>query len=124
MLDPTAIVLQEAPAPAGSAPPGDPAAGQGGSFLFSMLPFVAIIAIFYFLLIAPERKARKKREAMLKQIKKGDKVMTSGGMYGTVAGIQDEVVTLLIAEGVKVRFSRGAIQSVVEVTADAEPAKA
>jgi preprotein translocase subunit YajC len=64
-------------------------------------------------MIGPERKQRKKREAMLAALGKGDKVMTTGGMYGSVAAVQDDVVTLQIADGVRVRFARSSIQSVL-----------
>jgi preprotein translocase subunit YajC len=65
-------------------------------------------------MIVPERKNRRKREEMLAALKKGDKVMTNGGMYATIVGVQDNVVTLQIAEGVRVRFSRQAIQALAE----------
>jgi preprotein translocase subunit YajC len=77
------------------------------------LPLVLCAAVFYFLVIGPERKQRKKREEMLKNVAKGDKVMTTGGMHGTVASLQDDSVTLQIADGVRVRFSRSAIQTVL-----------
>jgi len=74
-------------------------------------------------MIGPERKQRKKREAMLGTLKKGDKVMTTGGMFATVAGIQDDVVTLQVAEGVRMRFTRQAVQTIVSEEAAAEAAK-
>lgn len=83
------------------------------STVMQFLPMIAIFAIFYFVLIGPERKNRKKREAMLAEMKKGDKVMTSAGMYGTIVAIQDKVITLQLDEGVRVRFSRQAIQEVL-----------
>lgn len=79
-----------------------------------VLPYVAIIAIFYFVMIMPERKARKKREAMLSAMKKGDRVMTSSGMYATIASIDGDEITLQIADGVRARFSRQAITQVLD----------
>jgi preprotein translocase subunit YajC len=82
---------------------------DGGGML---LPLLVVIAIFYFLVFGPDRKNRKKREEMLKQIKKGDRVMTTGGMYATVAAVAEDEVTLQIADGVRARFTRAAIQTI------------
>ena len=90
-----------------------PAGGASSPFSGMLLPLVLCAAVFYFLVLAPERKQRKKREQMLKDIGKGDKVMTTGGLYATVAQVQDDVLTLQIAEGVRVRFSRSAVQTIV-----------
>ncbi|MDP6370355.1 MAG: preprotein translocase subunit YajC, partial [Planctomycetota bacterium] len=76
-----------------------------GMFDNMLVPFALIFAIFYFLMIRPEKKNRKKRENMLAELGKGAKVMTSGGLYGTVIQVKDQVVTLQIAEGVRVRYS-------------------
>jgi preprotein translocase subunit YajC len=76
------------------------------------LPMVAIFAIFYFVLIRPERAQRKKREEMLGAMKKGDQVMTTGGMFGTITALNDKDVTLEIADGVRVKFMRQSIQEV------------
>ena len=103
----------QTPAP----PTGDDSPGLFGGM--GMLPLVVIFAIFWFVMIAPERKNRKKREKMLAAMKKGDKVMTSSGMYATVANIQEDVVTLQIADGVRARFSRSSVQTVVEEEAPA-----
>ena len=92
----------------GGAPGGQGATGGGG--LMSWMPLVVIFAIFWFLMIGPERKQRKKREEMLSLLKKGDKVVTNAGIFGQVVQIQDEVVTLQIADGVRIRMSRAAIQ--------------
>ncbi len=80
--------------------------------LMQFAPMIAIFAIFYFVLIRPERAQRKKREEMLSKMQKGDKVMTSGGMYGTIAALSDKEVTLEIADGVRVKFVRQSIQEV------------
>jgi preprotein translocase subunit YajC len=117
-----ALTLQD-PAPGDAAGTSDPAGGAtptGSPWGSLMFPMLLVFAIFYFVMIGPERKARRKREAMLAAVKKGDKVLTTGGMFATVAALQDDVVTLQIDDGVRVRFSRASIQSVVE--ADGEPA--
>jgi preprotein translocase subunit YajC len=100
-------------APASGSAAG-PAPAPSGSPLTSMaMPLVLCAVVFYLLVLGPERKQRKKRDEMLKNIAKGDKVMTTGGLHATVAGIQDDVITLLIADGVRARFARSAVQTVV-----------
>jgi preprotein translocase subunit YajC len=100
-------------APASGSAPG-PAPAPAGSPLTSMaMPLVLCAVVFYLLVLGPERKQRKKRDEMLKNIAKGDKVMTTGGMHATVAGIQDDVITLQIADGVRARFARSAVQTVI-----------
>jgi len=96
--------------PASPTAPAAPESPFGGM----LIPLVLCMVVFYFFMIGPERKQRKKREQMLANLQKGAKVMTSGGMYGTVVQIQDQVVTLQIADGVRVRYALSAIQSVVE----------
>lgn len=88
-----------------------------------LLPMLAIGAIFWFVMIAPERKRRKQRESMISALKKGDKVMTTSGMYGTVAQVQGEVVTLQIADNVRVKFALAAIQGLPDEEAKKGAAK-
>ncbi len=88
--------------------------GMFGSFQDCLIPGLAVMAIFYFILIRPERKKAKAREMMLGAMKKGDKVMTSSGIFGTVAQVQDDVVTVQVADGVRMRFSRAAVQQILE----------
>lgn len=88
--------------------------GNGiGAIAVQILPIVAIGLVFYFLVIAPAGKQRRKQEEMLGGLKKGDRVITSGGIYGTIQSVEGEVVFLKIAENVKVRVTRSAISSVV-----------
>jgi preprotein translocase subunit YajC len=91
--------------------------------LTQFAPLIAVFAIFYFVMIGPERKNRKRREEMLKQLKKGDKVMTSSGMFATVAAIDGDRVTLQIDEGVRARFSRASIQEVLPEEGSSASAK-
>lgn len=95
--------------------------------LTNFLPIIIMFAIFYFLLIRPQQKKAKQRNAMLAAIKKGDKIITIGGMHGTIQELTDDSVTLRIAHNVNVTFDRGAINSVVsassEPAAKSEPAK-
>jgi len=97
------------------APPGG-GQGQGGDMygLVQMAPFVLIFVVFYFLLIRPQQKRAKQQKAFIENLKKGDKVITSGGLYGTITGITDTEVTLEIAEKVRVKVLKGAIASQVK----------
>ena len=88
-------------------------AGGTGAFLVQILPIAAIFAVFYFIVLAPANKQRRKTQQMLSTLKKGDRVVTQGGIYGTVQGVEAEVVYVKIAETVKVKVSRSAITSVV-----------
>jgi preprotein translocase subunit YajC len=82
-----------------------------GNFL---MPILIVMVLFYLIMLGPERKQRKKREEMLAAVKKGDKVMLNSGMYGTVANLADDVVTVQVAEGVRIRFARSSIQTVFD----------
>jgi|CXWL01.1.fsa_nt_gi preprotein translocase subunit YajC len=84
------------------------AAPTGGA-LFQLLPMLLIFVVFWFLLIAPARKRQKQHQALLEALKRGDAVVTSGGIYGEVAAIEGTTVWLKIADNVKIRVSRGAI---------------
>ena len=88
-------------------------AGGGGSGLEAMLPLVLIFIVFYFLLIRPQQKKMKDHKAMLGNIRRGDTVVTGGGITGKVTKVDDEhVVTVEIAKDVKVKVQRGLISSV------------
>lgn len=83
------------------------------ALIANILPIVAIGLVFYFIVIAPANKQRKKTQEMLSSVKKGDRVITSGGIYGTVQGVEAEVVYLKIAENVKVKVTRSSIAGIV-----------
>jgi len=89
------------------------AQGQSPNFLVSMLPFLIIMVLFYFLLIRPKQQEQKKHETMLQSLKKGDRVLTTGGLYGSVVGIKENIVVLKIADNVKAEFQIQSIQAVV-----------
>ncbi len=96
---------------AASSSPG----GGGSSAMFTqILFFAAIFAIFYFLLIRPQQKQKRDRETMLASLKKGDRVVTTGGLYGTITGIEEHKVVLRVADQVKLEFDRSAIARVAE----------
>jgi len=82
--------------------------GQAGG-LTLFLPLILIMVIFYFLMIMPAQRRQKKVNEMLRNLKNGDKVVTSGGIYGTIVGLEDDAVQLRIADQVKIKISRSAI---------------
>ena len=88
------------------------ASGSTGSTILSFLPFVLIFVIFYFLLILPQQKRQKKLKAMLEALKKGDKVVTSSGIWGTITNLGKETVTVQIADNTKIKVQRDHIARV------------
>jgi preprotein translocase subunit YajC len=85
---------------------------QGGGGLAAFVPLILMGVIFYFLLIRPQQKKAKDQRTMLAGLKKGDAVITSGGIHGRVTGLTDTVVTLEIAEKVRVKVQRNFIASI------------
>ena len=79
------------------------------SGLVAILPFVLILVVLYVLMILPAQRRQRKLSAMISALKNGDKVITNGGIYGTVVGLDNESVQLRVAEQVKVRVARSAI---------------
>jgi len=79
------------------------------------LPFVAIIAIFYFLIIRPQNKKQKETQKMLAALKKGDKVVTIGGIHGTIQSVREQSVVVKVDDNTKIEFNRSAISSIVTV---------
>ena len=94
---------------------GAPQGGEGGagSSLFSFLPLVAIIAIFYFLILRPQNRKQKETQKMLSAIKKGDRVVTIGGIHGVIQNVRESTVIIKVDENTKLEFNRGAISGVV-----------
>ena len=97
---------------AAASPPG----GSGGStaLLTQVVFFAAIFGIFYFLLIRPQQRQKREREQMLAAVKKGDRVVTSSGLHGTVTGLNEHTVTLRVDNQVKLEFDRAALGRIVE----------
>jgi preprotein translocase subunit YajC len=90
---------------------GEPSGGAS-SFFASILPLILIFVIFYFLLIRPQQKKQKELRQMLESLKKGDKVITTGGIHGTIEYLSQSTVTLKVADNVKIKVSRGAIAGI------------
>ena len=85
---------------------------QQGSPFGPVILFGGMALLFYFLLIRPQQKKAKEHKALLETLKKGDKVVTAGGMHGKVTSLDDKVVTLEISNGVNVKFNKGFIANV------------
>ncbi len=122
----TCIVFAQSESRTGTAPavegtavtetgaPAEEAASQtcmGGGGIMSFLPMIAIIAIFYFLMIRPQQKQAKLLKKMRSDLKKDDKVVTGGGIHGVITNLKsDDVVTVKIADGVKIDVDRNSLQ--------------
>lgn len=86
--------------------------GQSAGF-GAFVPLIIMFAIFYFLLIRPQQKKAKQHKELLGALKKGDRVVSSGGLHGTVTGLAEDVVTMEIAPKVRVKVSRGSISGFI-----------
>jgi preprotein translocase subunit YajC len=95
------------------------AGGLGAALGSPLVMMVVVMGIFYVMLILPQQRQRKKLQAMLAALKPGDKVITNGGIYGSISGIDGETVILKIADQVKIRVARSAITQ-VEASEDAK----
>jgi len=94
---------------------GNAGAPPGGAGLFiSFIPFIFIFILFYFLLIMPQQKRAKKKKEMIDHLKKGDRVLTSGGIIGTVVALSNKVITLQVSEGTRIKFNRAYVEEMVE----------
>lgn len=89
------------------------AAAGSGSMLMSVLPFGLIILIFYFFIIRPQNKKQKETEKMLAALKKGDKIVTVGGIHGVISSTKEKTVIVKVDDNTKIEFSRAAIATVV-----------
>lgn len=95
-----------------------------GSLISTLVMFGLIIAIFYFLILRPQQKRQKERQKMLEAVKKGDKVVTAGGLHGTVAGLDEKTILLQVSDNVKMKFDRSAVASITrEVETETKDSK-
>ncbi|MHA1601123.1 MAG: preprotein translocase subunit YajC, partial [Alphaproteobacteria bacterium] len=99
-------------------------AGDGGSGLVSLLPLVLIFVVFYFLLIRPQQKKMKAHRTLVESVRRGDKVVTAGGMIGTVSKVvSDTELQVEVADGVRVRVVRSTISDVLSKPEPADKGK-
>jgi preprotein translocase subunit YajC len=88
------------------------------AFLVQIVPLIVMFAIFYLLLIRPQQKRQRERNAMLSALKRGDKVVTIGGLHGTITDLTDDRVTLKVSDNTRLVFERSAINAVLNKTED------
>ena len=89
------------------------ATAEGGSPLVQVIPFVLILAIFYFVILLPGKRKQQKVQEFLDNLKENDRVVTTSGLYGTVVGLTDNTMTLKVADQVKLDFDRSALARIV-----------
>lgn len=97
-----------------------PQGGEGGSgsLVSTLIMFGAIFLIFYFMIIRPQQKKAKQRNALLANLEKGDKVITSGGVHGIIAGLDEKTALLQVSDNLKIKIERSAITSVTAKKGD------
>jgi len=93
---------------------GQPAQGGPAQMIVGMLPAILLMAGFYFLFIAPQRKKQKEHEKMLAALQSGDEVVTTGGIFGTITNVKDDRFVVRIADNTKVEIGKGFVQTVVK----------
>lgn len=89
---------------------------QPMDLLSTIVPFLLIIVVFYFLILRPQQKRAKERAKLLEGVKKGDKIITAGGVHGVVEGVEEKTVLVKIADNVKVKVEKTGIGSIVGLT--------
>lgn len=95
------------------AAPAASSEGATGSMVTTFITFGLIILVFYFLIIRPQKKKEKETKEMIQAIKKGDKIVTIGGIRGTVLSVKDDAVVIKVDDNAKIEFSKGAVSSVI-----------
>jgi preprotein translocase subunit YajC len=90
-----------------------PADGQSNP-LMGFIPFLLVLVIFYLLILRPQQKRQREHKTMIESLQKGDRVLTTGGLYATVLNVKDSVLVASIADGVKVELSRTSVAAKVE----------
>ena len=94
----------------GCAPMPEGTGGEQGGFDWTLIIFVVmLIAVFYFLIIRPQRRQQKKHQELMQELKRGDKVITAGGIYGVVDSLSDDSIVLKVESGATIRIARGSI---------------
>ena len=102
---------------------GGASSGGSGQLVTTVITFGLVILIFYFLIIRPQSKRQKDSKRMIAELKKGDKVVTAGGIRGTVQTVRDDTVVLKVADGIKLEFSKSAVSSVVSQAEEKQESK-
>ena len=96
--------------------------GAGGGFT-AFIPLILMFVIFYFLLIRPQQKKSKEQREMISNLKKGDRIITAGGIHGRITGVEDNVLTVEIAEKVRVKLNRGNVGALIPTAPQSQAPK-
>jgi len=102
---------------------GGAAGGQGAGGFTSLIPIILMFVIFYFLLIRPQQKKSKEHREMLGRLKKGDRIITSGGIHGQITAVSDTTMTVEIADKVRVKIARGNVSQVLQQSSQGQVSK-
>jgi preprotein translocase subunit YajC len=102
---------------------GQGGAGGGAGGFSGFIPLILMFVIFYFLLIRPQQKKTKEHREMIANLKKGDRIITSGGLHGRITGLDESTLTVEIADKVRVKVARGNVGGRVQAAAAKEPAE-
>ncbi|MFZ0131950.1 MAG: preprotein translocase subunit YajC [Desulfobacterales bacterium] len=95
---------------------GGGGAGNGAAGFTGFIPLILMFVIFYFLLIRPQQKKTKEHREMIASLKKGDRIVTSGGIYGRITGMDEATLTVEIADKVRVKIARGNVGARLQAT--------
>jgi preprotein translocase subunit YajC len=98
-------------------------AGQGAGGFSGFIPLILMFVIFYFLLIRPQQKKTKEHREMISNLKKGDRIVTSGGIHGRITGMDDTTLTVEIADKVRVKVARSNVGAKISSPSQAQPEK-
>lgn len=102
---------------------GGGATGQGAGGFSSLIPIVLMFVIFYFLLIRPQQKKTKEHREMITKLKKGDRIITSGGLHGRITAVSETTMTVEIADKVRVKIARGNVGQIVQSSSQSQEPK-
>jgi len=97
--------------------------GEGAAGFTGFIPLILMFVIFYFLLIRPQQKKTKEHRQMITNLKKGDRIVTSGGIHGRITGMDEVILTVEIADRVRVKVARGNVSALAQTAAPSQPAK-
>ena len=97
--------------------------GEGAAGFTGFIPLILMFVIFYFLLIRPQQKKTKEHRQMVASLKKGDRIVTSGGIHGRITGMDEVTLTVEIADKVRVKVARGNVSALAQPAAPSQPAK-
>jgi preprotein translocase subunit YajC len=106
----------------GGCVPADTGGEEGGSSILPMIIFLVLIfGLFYFVMVRPQRRRQKEHETMVQELQKGDKVITAGGIYGTIESLSEDSIVLKVESGATIRVARGSVVGRREIGGERTP---